>query len=443
MTKVPRLEVPQFHFPEPISIATHNGAGILLVPMKTATTISLAVVAREGYSTEPIGGLAALTASLLVCGTRQRSEADFVRAIDRLGATIQPLMSAQKIGIEIVGLPEHLAELVALGAECILEPAFDPTEFEKAKTRLLSSFPLALSQSGYRAERIFSKLRFPNHPLSRPRNGTPTSVASIECDQVRQWYQAILREGKWHVLMIGAFDPATASELLVRSFATLGAGTRQQPTIAPDPPSAVGIGQGLLTEQVELRLGVPTLPYTSDGYPAALLASTAFAGHFRSRINLLVREQQGLTYGAFGNLTAGKHTGTFILSTSTTPANLPLMMTLLLEQWQRLATEPFTEDEIHAARQFLYSSFWRSIETPDAIGSIAITLALDDLPPDYYTRLLTTLERLEPSHLLSVQEQVFAPARLLIAAVGSLEHLQEVMARYGTPQHVLLEEEQQ
>ncbi len=443
MSVVARHQVPQFHFPEPITTTTSNGARIFMVPMETAKTVSVAVFAQEGYSTEPASGLAALTASMLPRGTRYRNEFEFVSAIDRLGATLQPINASRKLGVTIVGLPEHTEQHIGLLAECILEPAFDPTEFDKARTQLLASFPLFLAQSSYRARRIFSKLRYPNHPFSRPTNGTPASVAAIDCEQIRQWYSTILQSSKWHILMIGAFDAQTVGLLLERSFAPLGF-SQIQPIPAPaDPPPAIGVGQGIMTDQVELRLGVPALPYTSSDYAATLLVSTAFAGHFRSRINLLVREHEGLTYGAYGGLTASKQTGTFVLSTSTTPENFPRMIELLREQWQKLATEPFRDDELLAARQYLYSTFWQSIETPDGIASIAIELALNELPNDYYGQLLARLDQLTPSQLLPVQQSIFSPSRLLIAAVGERQPLEMMLSPYGTPQHVLLEEEQQ
>jgi len=443
MTTGPRRQVPQFRFPEPIITTTTSGARILMVPMESATTVSLAVFAREGYSTEPIGGLASITASLLVKGTQHHSEEEFARTVDRLGASVHTLSSSKQLGVSIVGLPEHTRQLIALVAECILEPAFDSTELEKTKTKVLASFPLMLSQSSYRARRIFSILRFPEHPLSRPSNGTPSSVASIEREHIEQWYHQILRSSCWHVLMIGAFDPEDVRAQLVQSFAPLGDHMPSQLPPIPDPPPAIGVGQGLMTDQVELRLGMPAVPYISSDYPAAVLVSTAFAGHFRSRINLLVREHEGLTYGAYGGMSAGKHAGTFVLSTSTTPANLSRMMDLLLHAWERLATEPFTDQELHAARQFLYGTFWQSIETPDSIASIAIELALNDLPSNFYEQLLARLEQLTPSELLPVQQTIFAPERLIVAAVGERDHLQQELARFGTPRHVVLAEEQQ
>jgi predicted Zn-dependent peptidase len=198
-----------------------------------------------------------------------------------------------------------------------------------------------------------------------------------------------------------------------------------------------------MTDQVELRLGHPAPSLTSDDYAATILIATAFAGHFRSRINMLVREQEGLTYGAYGGVTAGKDHGTFILSTSTTPENLPRMLSLLYAEWDRLVQEPLREDELHQARQSLYNNFWRSIETPDGTAAIALDLAINDLPADYYTRLLAEIDQLDPAALLAVQQRVFDPSRMLTAAVGELDVIARALAPYGSPHHIVLEEEQQ
>ncbi|MCX7930645.1 MAG: insulinase family protein [Chlorobi bacterium] len=444
MVNVPRLEAPNFYFPEAISAHTPAGARILLVPMATAMTVSIGVFVREGTATEPISGMSSVVAAMLPRGTQKRTHREFTSAIDRLGATVQTNAARRSIGITITGLPDHWIQLIELAAECITAPAFAADEFDKVRQQTLASFPLLLADSSYRARRIFHKLRYPNHPASRPLNGTPASIASLQRDDVAAWYNQLIRSSAWTILMIGNFDADAVRQLVASHFSQLGSTAEQQQLPQPpEPPSAIGIGQSILTEQVELRLGHSAVGYTSADYPAALLVATAFAGHFRSRVNMILRERQGLTYGAFGVLSASKRAGTFAVSTSTTPDNVSRAIELLRTEWQRLASAPLTNDEIHQARQYLFGSFWRSVETPDAIAAMAIDLALNDLPTNFYNQLLTTIDALDASALASIQQRVFDPARLIIAAVGDLERLFSDLSPLGKPEHVLLEEEQQ
>ncbi|MCS6999649.1 MAG: pitrilysin family protein [Bacteroidota bacterium] len=443
MQAVPRLDAPSYRFPEPTVTTTSRGARILLLPMPTATTVTIGAMVTEGSATEPELGMAHVVAALLSRGTRRRSEAEFVAAIDRLGASYNATATRRSISACIVGLPEHLPQLVELLAESILEPAFDEAELEKVRTFTLASFPVLLADASYRARRIFQKLRYPGHPYGRPPQGTPATVARISATAIRQWYDHLRTRCGWRIIVIGAFTPDKITAQLEQQFGALCDAPRTTLPPPSEPSPAIGIGQSVLTEQVELRLGHGTVPYTSPDYAATLLIATAFAGHFRSRVNLLLREQEGLTYGAYGMLMASKSSGTFSVATSTTPPNVSRAMDLLLEQWRRLAIEPFSEEELHHARQYLFGNFWRSVETPDAVASIAIELALNDLPPDFYTHLFRTMATLTPDDLLPVQQRVFDPAQLLVAAVGDQDMLAHTLAAYGTPVPVLLEEEQQ
>lgn len=443
VSKAFRLEIPSFRFPEPIVTATSRGARIVLVPMPTATTVSIGVFVREGTATEPVSGMTTLAAAMLTRGTSRRSEAELATAIDVLGASQQTSTSLTNFGMGIVGLPDHVERLIELLAECILEPAFDADEFERVRQQKLSSFPLVLADSSYRARRIFQKLRYGDHPASRPPNGTPTIIAAIELDALRSWYERLLDSSGWLILMIGRFDAERICAAVQQRFERLGRETKEAIPPPPEPPPAIGIGRGLFTEQVELRVGHSAVPYTSDDYAAALLISTAFAGHFRSRINFVLREREGLTYGAFGGLTATKRSGTFAIATSTTPDNVPRAMELLRSEWHRLASEPLTEDELHQARQYLFGSFWRSVETPDAIAAMAIELVLHDLPSDFYDRLLARIGTLATTDLLPVQQRVFDPRRLIVAAVGDVERLRGDLVPLGELREVFLEEEQQ
>lgn len=443
MARSPQREILSFRFPEPIQRVTARGSRIFVLPMQQATTISIGAYALIDPAAVPIAGLAHLTATMLSRGTRHRSERQFATRVDVLGASFQAGSTHRSIGAEITGLPETADELIALLAESLSEPRFDPAEFEKAKQQHLASFPIRLADSAYRVRRIFQKLRFPGHSYSASLYGWPSSVAQITIEDVRQWYQALVEGQPWRILATGALDPVRGTAALEQSFAAIGGSGDATISPPPSPPAAIGIGQGVMTDQVELRLGHPAPSLTSDDYAATILIATAFAGHFRSRINMLVREQEGLTYGAYGGVTAGKDHGTFILSTSTTPENLPRMLSLLYAEWDRLVQEPLREDELHQARQSLYNNFWRSIETPDGTAAIALDLAINDLPADYYTRLLAEIDQLDPAALLAVQQRVFDPSRMLTAAVGELDVIARALAPYGSPHHIVLEEEQQ
>lgn len=432
-----------FRFPEPIQRRTSRGSRIFVLPMEHATTVTIGAYALIDAASVPMAGLAHLAATMLARGTRRRSEPEFATRVDVLGASFHTGSTHQSIGAEITGLPETADELIALLAESLSEPRFDPAEFEKAKEQHLTSFALRLADSSYRARRIFQKLRFPGHPFGSSLYGWPSSIARITVDDVRRWYHTLVEDQPWRILAIGTFDATNTTAALEQCFHAIG-GARQATTPPPPiPPAAIGIGHGVMTDQVELRLGHPAPTLCSDDYPATLLIATAFAGHFRSRLNMLVREQEGLTYGAYGGMSSGKDHGTFIVSTSTTPENLPRMLTLLFAEWERLVREPLRKDELHQARQSIYNNFWRSIETPEGTAAITIDLAINELPPDYYTRLLAEIDRLDPASIVAVQQRVFDPSRMLIAAVGELDVIARSLAHYGAPQHIVLEEEQQ
>jgi len=438
-----RVELPPFYISEPVQRTIGCGTRLYLVPVEHATTITISAHARTSTSSWPTSGLAHLTAAMLARGTQRHTEQEFATRVDILGASFQTGSTHESIGASITGLPETSDELLTLLAESILEPRFDSTEFEKAKTRHLASFPLLLADSSYRARRIFQKLRFPGHPYNLPTHGWPSCISSITVEDVRNSYDTILHTHPWHVVAIGALDAERVVSIVEERFSNLGSFLEVTTPCVPEPSPAIGIGQGIKTEQVELRLGHTAPPLGSDDYPAALLIATAFAGHFRSRINLLVREHEGMTYGAYGGLTGGKHHGTFVLSTSTTPGNLPRMLSLLHTEWDRLAHQPLSKDELHQARQSIYSTLWRSIETPDGLAALTLELVANDLPADYYSRLLSRIDQLTPEGVFPVQQHVFNPSHLLIAAVGGLEDVAKALEPYGSPQHIMLEEEQQ
>ena len=75
-------------------------------------------------------GISYLTANMLDAGTLSRTKQALEKDIAVIGADIEIDATATEIIIYASGLAEHYEKLMAIISEMILQPAFEPSEFE-------------------------------------------------------------------------------------------------------------------------------------------------------------------------------------------------------------------------------------------------------------------------------------------------------------------------
>ncbi|MFC1690246.1 M16 family metallopeptidase, partial [Pseudomonadota bacterium] len=170
-----------------------NGVRLLAVPNTETPTITIHAVFAMGQRDEPPGkaGLASLTTALMREATLQRSSAEFSEALERIGASVGVSSGQYETTVTLNVLSKHLDNGIALLMERMLEPAFTEEDFARVKTQVMESLMQARKSGPSLAGRaIGAVLAGPEHPLSYPSSGLPSTVNEITLEDVKTFYAA-------------------------------------------------------------------------------------------------------------------------------------------------------------------------------------------------------------------------------------------------------------
>lgn len=420
----PPAGVPRgYRFPPFTRRQLANGLTIWLVPVPGSSLVNAHLLLDAGAAAEDEahGGVAALTAQLMVTGTRRLDASAFAEATERLGIEVSSESSWDSARAAFQALPQYLDAGLALLGEMIQEPRFDPGEFERLKAERLADILQSRAEPGRLADEHFLRHAYDAEtPYRRLAAGTPETVGPLVREDVVGFHAAQYRPGSAHLVIAGSFDPdalMTSAERHLGAWSGSGTGHR---AFAPRP---VGGRRLVIVDrpgsvQSELRVGHVGIDRYDPRYFAAITMAMALGGLFWSRVNRRLREELGYTYGARCGFDPRRAAGPFMAATAVqTEVTAPAIGELvgLLEAAREA---PFEESELREARDFLIGVFPLRFETTGGIAAAIEPIAVYGLADDFWQTYRDRVEAVGTAEAHAAAVELIRPDELLILAAG-------------------------
>ncbi|MEN3612702.1 M16 family metallopeptidase [Plantactinospora sp. ZYX-F-223] len=364
--------------------------------------LAVAVLLLDGGAgREPLGreGLSGVLAKALEEGTTRRDSTAYALALEGLGTelTISTDWDAFQVSVQVP--VERLPAAVELLAEAVRTPRLDPADITRVRDDEVTALRMYWANPGPRADAALRADLFgADQRPGRPMDGDPDSVAAVTVDDVTSFHAAWLtRFGT--LLVVGDLDRIDLDVLGTTAFA--GADGAVQPA---GPPLEVPVRDErriILVDrpgsvQSTLRLGHPAPHRAHPDYVPMTLAATVLGGAFTSRLNHLIREVRGYTYGIRAEFGHSRRFGRFVVSSGVQTAVTGPALVDAVGEITRTRDSGVTEPELAVARAWRAGQLSVELQTPRAIASALATLVVHGLPDDYHAtlreQLLSTAE---------------------------------------------------
>jgi predicted Zn-dependent peptidase len=269
---------------------------------------------------------------------------------------------------------------------------------------------------------------------AKPDGGTEQSVRALTLEQLRAFYAERYSPQVTPVVLVGDLSVAEGVELVTK---VLGAWTGVMPAECPAPdvvrdvPRGVRIVRKADAPQSELRVGHVGPPRLTDDYFPLVLCNAILGGLFSSRLNLNLREKHAYTYGASSGVDWRRWAGPFSMDAAVQSDVSAKAIREILNEFDRIRTEPVTESELSLAISYLDGVFPIRFETTRAIASALASQVIYDLPADYYDTYRAKIRAVTAADILRVAQQHFDPSRLQIVAVGDPDAITAPLTELG------------
>ena len=411
-----------YTFPDIQRVSVAGGEVVAAhMPGQHLATASLLLDAGGARETEGREGTATVLAKCLEEGTTTRDSAAFALALEGLGVELSTSVDwdAFRVGVSVpVAL---LSRAVSLLAEAARSPRLDPADVAGVRDDEVTALRMDWAQPGPRADAALRMDLFgAGERYSRPLHGDPASVAAVTVEDVTAFHESWLKR-PGVLLVVGDLDQLDLAELGAAAFAGT---TGESPALAGPLGVPIAAGRKVLlvdrpgSVQSTLRLGHRAPERANPDYVAMTLVATVLGGAFTSRLNHLIREVKGYTYGIRSDFAMTRRFGRFGITTSVQTAVTAPALIDTVGEVTRTRLEGVTEEELEVARTWRAGQLTVDMQTPGSIAGALATLVVHGLPDDYYANLRRSLLEATVAEVSAAAAEHLHPEGLTLVVEG-------------------------
>ncbi|GHJ06101.1 peptidase M16 [Micromonospora humidisoli] len=400
-------------------------------------TLAVALLLLDaGAGREPVGkeGLGAVLAKALEEGTAQRDATGFALAVEGLGTELATGLDWDSFQVSVQVPVDRLHAAVELLAEAVRTPRLDPDDVRRVRDDEATALRMDWANPGPRADAVLRADLFgADNRWGRPLYGDPGSVAGLDVEDVTVFHSEwFLRPGT--LIVAGDLDRLDLDALGAAAFAGTGGGLaeRSGPIEVPLPA-----GRRIIlvdrpgSVQSTLRLGHPAPHRAHPDHVPMTLAGTVLGGAFTSRLNHLIREVRGYTYGIRGDFASSRRFGRFAVSSGVQTAVTAPALVEAVGEISRTRAGGVTEDELAVARSWRAGQLSVELQSPRAIASALTTLVVHDLPDDYHARLREALLAADVAQVSAAAATHLHPEALTLVIEGDAAAIRDELVASG------------
>lgn len=402
------------------------GLTLITESMAQVRSVTVGVWLRQGSRNESakVNGISHFIEHLVFKGTESRTAREIALAMDSVGGQIDAFTSKEYTCFYAKVLDEHLDETVALLADIVQHPRFDPVELERERQVVLEEIRMVEDAPDELVYDLFAREFYPRHTLGRPIQGTEETVAAMSRRQLQNFFRRAYRPDRMLIAAAGNLTHARLARVVTRAFGELKPSADvERPVSPPRARSSIATRPRKELEQLHLLMGLPSYPEGTAERFALYVLNTLLGGTMSSRLFQKIREERGMAYSVYSALNAFSDSGFMAIYAATSPANGDELIRLVVEELRNLRDHGPTTHELDVAKEHLKGSLMLSLEST---ASRMSNLARQEIYLGRQQSLAATLRGVNSVTVRKVHNlsrRLLDDARLSLAAVGRVRGL--------------------
>jgi zinc protease len=161
------------------------------------------------------------------------------------------------------------------------------------------------------------------------------------------------------------------------------------------------------------------------------MASYILGGSAGGRLNLTLRVERGLTYGAYATIVPRRGPGSFFSTTDTRTEKTAEALKLVFEEIDKLRAVDVPPQELQDAKSFIIGSFPLNIEVPSDLATRLVTVFLYDLGDDYLKTYRDRLAEISEKNVQKAANEKVSGQNVAAVLVGNASAFKQGLEGMG------------
>ncbi len=410
-----------------------NGLKIVSKSLEGTEAITCLVLAGAGsrYETKERNGLSHFLEHMFFKGgEKYKNTKEVSEAIDAIGGEFNAFTGKEYAGYFVKVAAQHSEIAYDVLSDMLVSATFPAEEIEKERGVILEEYNMYQDTPMYQVGWDFERLLFGDQPMGWDQIGSKENIRKFTRDDFVNYKDELYQPNNIVVAVAGKCNHDEVVEK-IKKFFTFKDGVKALEWNAledftSDSPIKI---QNKKTEQGHLVLGVKGVEAESELHWVQRILAIILGGNMSSRMFLNVREKKGLCYYIRTSTDDYKDAGVVSTSAGVDLKRLPLAVSAIREEYEKLASKGVDEAELNRAKEFLKGKLTLRLEDSEEYAHL---IGKQHLLYNEQLSLEEIFEKIDAASVEDVQtlaQKIFVPANLRLAAIGPFEGREEELAK--------------
>lgn len=423
-------------FPEPESFTLPNGLEVLVLEDHEVPMAEVRLIVRAGDIYSPADKpTASLVAAMLTEGTEKQSKKTLDGRVDDTGGSMSAGSGDETASITANVPSGKLGFALRTMAEEAQMPAFKPESLVKLKEQTKQGIRFAKGQPQALLQVMAARVIYgQDSPYGRDFS-TDEEVDSVTIEDLKAFHELHYVPNNAILVVAGDVKASKVKNLAKSAFKGWKQGKDVPVPHAQNRPRLdkpmVHIIDRKASAQATVGVFVPAPVIGEEGWLETQLLEDTLSGGLSSPLNMVLREQLGLTYGAYAFHSWGYDGGVFGGGGGTKNKTVDQFAEALIDVLFGFADREVETQKLDRVKRKVSGGFALEVEGVDAVASRTVTAKRYGLPDDFWEKYRVNVEAVTPEALRAQAAKVLDRNQIQIVAVGRRSKLERQLEGMG------------
>src|SRR5688500_11354779 len=402
-----------------------NGLRVITTPMPHTRSAAVQFYVGVGARHEQtkLSGISHFVEHMVFKGTAHRpNPVQISEAIEGVGGNLNACTDHEHTNYRALVPHAYLGTAVDVLTDILRYPCFAEDDIRKERSVIIEEISSTYDSPGEIVDLVFDGLMWPDHPLGQDVAGTKKSVRGISRADLVGHIERHYRPDSIVVSVAGNVKHAQVVEEIEGRWLDLpssrpgSVSLQMAPVLKSAGPHFAHYKKR--TEQSNLVVGVPGLPYTDPRRYVQDVLDSLLGGGMSSRLFVELRENLGLAYSISSFVKSFDDVGAFGVHAAVDNDTVLPALSAIISEMRRIKDELVSETELRKVKEFIKGHTLLGLERSNYVAYWAGWQELMLNRIDSVELALERVEAVTVNDIRQLADELFTTENLHLAVVG-------------------------